>query len=65
VLPAGERVIDKTQPIVATDAITFFPLVLPDGIKSPADPLLRARLAFYVTSLSRSRRVAPAAGKQV
>lgn len=64
VLPAGKLVIDKTQPSAACDAITFIPLVLPNGIKPSADPVLRARSASYVTSLTRSHRAAPPAAKQ-
>lgn len=55
VLPAGKLVIDKVEPQLggACDSITFNPLVLPQGIKASADPVLNARPAPYAISLGR------------
>ena len=55
VVSAGKLVIDKVEMALggACDAITFNPLVLPQGIKPSADPVLLARPAPYALSLSR------------
>ncbi len=52
---AGRLVIDKVEagPGGACDKVTFNPLVLPDGIKASADPILLARPAPYGISLGR------------
>ena len=55
VVSAGKLVIDKVEMALggACDAITFNPLVLPQGIKPSADPVLLARPAPYALSLGR------------
>jgi catalase len=55
VVTAGRLVIDKVEAAAggACDRVTFNPLVLPDGIKPSADPVLLARPAPYVLSLGR------------
>ncbi len=55
VVPAGRLVIDQVEagPGGACDKITFNPLVLPQGIKASADPVLLARPAPYAISLGR------------
>lgn len=55
VVPAGRLVIDAVQAEGggACDKITFNPLVLPQGIKPSADPVLLARPAPYALSLGR------------
>ena len=55
VITAGRLVIDKVEPSAggACDRITFNPLVLPEGIRPSADPVLLARPAPYALSLGR------------
>ena len=55
VVSAGRLVIDAVEPGAggACDKITFNPLVLPQGIKPSADPVLLARPAPYALSLGR------------
>ncbi len=55
VVSAGRLVIDAVQAGAggACDKITFNPLVLPQGIKASADPVLLARPAPYALSLGR------------
>ena len=52
---AGRLIIDKVEagPGGACDKITFNPLVLPQGIKASADPVLLARPTPYAVSLVR------------
>lgn len=52
---AGRLVIDAVEAGAggACDKITFNPLVLPQGIKASADPVLLARAAPYAVSLGR------------
>lgn len=52
---AGQLVLTGTTPQLEGDchAINFDPLVLPDGIKATADPILRARSAAYAESYRR------------
>ena len=55
VVSAGRLVIDAVEAGAggACDKITFNPLVLPQGIKPSADPVLLARSAPYALSLGR------------
>lgn len=52
---AGQIVITDTKPQLEGDCheINFDPLVLPNGIKATADPILRARSAAYAESYRR------------
>lgn len=61
---AGRLVIDQVSADLsgACDAMTFNPLVLPNGIKPSADPVLNARAAPYALSLG--RRLGEAATKK-
>jgi catalase len=61
VVAAGRLVIDAVEPALggACDRITFNPLVLPQGIKASADPVLLARPAPYAISLGRRLGEAP------
>lgn len=63
-LPAGQLVITAVEPGPggACDAMTFNPVILPDGIKPSADPVLNARAAPYGISLG--RRLTEAAAKR-
>ena len=65
VVTAGKLVIDKVEAAMggACDTITFNPLVLPNGIKPSADPVLNARAAPYGISLGRRLTEAAAAPK--
>lgn len=55
VVTAGRLVIDRVEPSSggACDGITFNPLVLPEGIRPSADPVLLARPVPYALSLGR------------
>ena len=55
VVTAGRLVIDRVEPSAggACDKVTFNPLVLPEGIRPSADPVLLARPAPYALSLGR------------
>lgn len=61
VVAAGKLVIDAVEPALggACDRITFNPLVLPQGMKASADPVLLARPAPYAISLGRRLGEAP------
>lgn len=54
-LPAGQLVVTAVEPGPggACDAMMFNPVVLPEGIKPSADPVLNARAAPYGVSLGR------------
>lgn len=61
VVAAGKLVIDSVEPALggACDRITFNPLVLPQGMKASADPVLLARPAPYAISFGRRLGEAP------
>jgi catalase len=61
VVAAGKLVIDAVEPALggACDRMTFNPLVLPQGIKASADPVLLARPAPYAISFGRRLGEAP------
>ena len=55
VVNAGRLLIEAVEPGAggACERMTFNPVVLPDGLKPSADPVLQARAAPYVLSLGR------------
>jgi catalase len=63
-VPAGRLVIDQVAPSAggACEDITFNPLVLPQGVRPSADPVLRARAPAYGVALG--RRLGEARGRR-
>ncbi len=50
---AGRLVIERIEALAACDTLMFNPLILPDGLKPSADPVLLARPAAYGVSFGR------------